>query len=163
MSEAIIPKEQIFNTIIQWLRDGEYIITDVKRNSESNEFSSRVFPPQERVKFFEIVSYSNFKEEFLFRFSVSFTSEEKKYFEGLKEDVIQEYFIRIHQALAPFNVFCRNEDSETRVEKIMFIDTRSILGKQYFWDTVVNLLNAMYFVEMTYSKFLNEILPDRNG
>lgn len=162
MSETNIPKAQVFNTVLQWLRDSEYTITSVNRNPEKNEYFAKVFPPGEKVKFFEIVSNSDFKEEFLFRFSMSFTPEDKKYFEGLKEDVVQEYFIRIHTALAPYNLFCRNHNSVTIVQKIMFIDTKSILGKQYFWDTLTDIFNAMYFVELTYHKFLNDILPDRN-
>lgn len=155
-------KELAFNTILQWLINYHYTISDERKNGSTNEFYAKIHPPNEELKFFEIVSESDFKDAFMLRMSVAFTPKDRNDFEGLREEVQNQFFIRMHKILSPIKLLCKIEDSVIRVEKYIFVEVDSMISKQYFWDNVVEMLNAMYLIELTFHEFIEDIFSNGN-
>lgn len=155
-------KKCVYNTILQWLRDYHYIIKEEKRLTDNSEFYAKIFPPNQDKKFFELVSESDYKDGFLLRMSVSLTPKDRKDFERLKDNVQNNLFIKMHKILSPIKLLCKIEDSIISVEKYIFIDVFSIMSKQYFWDSVIEMLNAMYLIELTFYEFIEDLFPKKD-
>ncbi len=155
-------KEQVYKTILQWLKDYGYTIKEDKSKKDHLEYYAKIFPPNESIKFFEIVSDEEFKDGFLLRMSVAFTPKDRSDFEHLKEDVQNDLFIRMHKVLSPIRLLCKIENSVISVEKYLFIDVNSITCKQYFWDSVIEMSNAMYLIELTFFEFIDNLFPKKD-
>ena len=143
--------------MLQWPKDYKYSVKEEIKNSSSPEYYAKIFPPNEEVKFFEIVSDDEFKDGFLLRMSVAFTPKDRTDFEHLKEEVQNSLFIRMHKILSPIRLLCKIEDSVISVEKYLFMDVRSIACKQYFWDSIIEMSNAMYLIELTFYEFIGDL------
>ena len=155
-------KEQVYRTLLQWLKDYDYTIKEDKSKKNTLEYYAKVFPPNEDIKFFEIVSDKDFKDGFLLRMSVAFTPKDRSDFEHLKEEAQNNLFIRMHKILSPIRLLCKIENSVISVEKFLFIDVNSIMCKQYFWDSVIEMSNAMYLIELTFFEFIDDLFPKRD-
>ena len=155
-------KEQVYRSILQWLKDYDYTIKEDETKRNTLEYYAKVFPPNEEIKFFEIVSDEGFKDGFLLRMSVAFTPKDRSDFEHLKEEAQNNLFIRMHKILSPIRLLCKIENSVISVEKFLFIDVNSIMCKQYFWDSVIEMSNAMYLIELTFFEFIDDLFPKRD-
>lgn len=155
-------KEHVYKTLLQWLKDYDYTIKEDESKKNTLEYYAKVFPPNEDVKFFEIVSDEDFKDGFLLRMSVAFTPKDRSDFEHLKEEAQNSLFIRMHKILSPIRLLCKIENSVISVEKFLFIDVNSIMCKQYFWDSVIEMSNAMYLIELTFFEFIDDLFPKRD-
>ena len=155
-------KEQVYRTLLQWLKDYDYTIKEDETKKNTLEYYAKVFPPNEDIKFFEIVSDKDFKDGFLLRMSVAFTPKDRSDFEHLKEEAQNNLFIRMHKILSPIRLLCKIENSVISVEKFLFIDVDSIMCKQYFWDSVIEMSNAMYLIELTFYEFIDDLFPKRD-
>ncbi|HYF99221.1 MAG TPA: DUF2299 family protein [Candidatus Saccharimonadales bacterium] len=156
-------KEHVYRTILQWLKDYNYTIKEDKSKKDALEYYAKIFPPNENIKFFEIVSDEDYKDGFLLRMSVAFTPKDRSDFEHLKEEVQNDLFIRMHKVLSPIRLLCKIENSVISVEKFLFIDVNSIMCKQYFWDSVIEMSNAMYLIELTFFEFIDDLFPKKDG
>jgi len=152
-------KDHVYTTILQWLRDYGYSIKEEKLRTNTSEYYAKVFPPNQDIKFFEIVSDSDLKEGFLLRMSVAFNPKDRSDFEHLKEEVQNDLFIRLHKILSPIRLLCKIENSVISVEKYLFVDVNSIECKQYLWDSVIEMSNAMYLIELTFYEFIGDLFP----
>ena len=155
-------KDLVYSTILQWLKDYHYIIKEEKLGNSSSDYYVKVFPPNQDVKFFEIVSDADLKDGFLLRMSVAFNPKDRSDFEHLKEDVQNNLFIRLHKILSPIRLLCKIENSIISVEKYLFVDVNSIECKQYLWDSVIEMSNAMYLIELTFYEFIGDLFPNRD-
>lgn len=155
-------KEHVYRTILQWLKDYNYTIKEDESKKDALEYYAKIFPPNENIKFFEIVSDEDYKDGFLLRMSVAFTPKDRSDFEHLKEEVQNDLFIRMHKVLSPIRLLCKIENSVISVEKFLFIDVNSIMCKQYFWDSVIEMSNAMYLIELTFFEFIDDLFPKRD-
>ncbi|HKR72795.1 MAG TPA: DUF2299 family protein [Candidatus Nitrosocosmicus sp.] len=155
-------KERVYRTLLQWLKDYDYTIKEDETKKNTLEYYAKVFPPNEDIKFFEIVSDKDFKDGFLLRMSVAFTPKDRSDFEHLKEEAQNNLFIRMHKILSPIRLLCKIENSVISVEKFLFIDVDSIMCKQYFWDSVIEMSNAMYLIELTFYEFIDDLFPKRD-
>lgn len=155
-------KEHVYRTILQWLKDYNYTIKEDKSKKDALEYYAKIFPPNENIKFFEIVSDEDSKDGFLLRMSVAFTPKDRSDFEHLKEEVQNDLFIRMHKVLSPIRLLCKIENSVISVEKFLFIDVNSIMCKQYFWDSVIEMSNAMYLIELTFFEFIDDLFPKKD-
>ena len=155
-------KEHVYRTILQWLNDYNYTIKEDKSKKDALEYYAKIFPPNENIKFFEIVSDEDYKDGFLLRMSVAFTPKDRSDFEHLKEEVQNDLFIRMHKVLSPIRLLCKIENSVISVEKFLFIDVNSIMCKQYFWDSVIEMSNAMYLIELTFFEFIDDLFPKKD-
>ena len=115
-------KEHVYRTLLQWLKDYDYTIKEDEEKKDAFKYYAKVFPPNENVKFFEIVSCDDFKDGFLLRMSVAFTPKDRTDFEHLKEEAQNNLFIRMHKILSPIRLLCKIENSVISVEKFLFID-----------------------------------------
>jgi hypothetical protein len=150
-------KELVYRTMLQWLKDYDYSVKEDTKNENSPQYYAKVFPPNEDIKFFEIVSEEEHRDGFLLRMSVAFTPKDRTDFEHLKEEVQNSLFIRMHKILSPIRLLCKIENSVISVEKYLFIDVGSITCKQYFWDSVIEMSNAMYLIELTFYEFIDDL------
>lgn len=155
-------KEHVYRTILQWLKDYNYTVKEDKSKIDALEYYAKIFPPNENIKFFEIVSDEDYKDGFLLRMSVAFTPKDRSDFEHLKEEVQNDLFIRMHKVLSPIRLLCKIENSVISVEKFLFIDVNSIMCKQYFWDSVIEMSNAMYLIELTFFEFIDDLFPKKD-
>lgn len=155
-------KEHVYRTILQWLKDYNYTIKEDESKKDALEYYAKIFPPNENIKFFEIVSDEDYKDGFLVRMSVAFTPKDRSDFEHLKEEVQNDLFIRMHKVLSPIRLLCKIENSVISVEKFLFIDVNSIMCKQYFWDSVIEMSNAMYLIELTFFEFIDDLFPKKD-
>ena len=155
-------KDRVYTTIIQWLKDYGYSIKEEKLKTSTTEYYAKVFPPNQGIKFFEIFSDADLKDGFLLRMSVAFNPKDRSDFEHLKEEVQNDLFIRLHKILSPIRLLCKIEDSVISVEKYLFIDVNSIECKQYLWDSVIEMSNAMYLIELAFYEFIADLFPKRN-
>jgi len=154
-------KDLVYATILQWLRDYRYTIKEENLRTSSPEYYAKIFPPNQDLKFFEIVSDADLRDGFLLRMSVAFNPKDRSDFEHLKEEVQNDLFIRIHKILSPIRLLCKIENSVISVEKYLFIDINSIGCKQYLWDSVIEMSNAMYLIELTFYEFIGDLFPKR--
>ena len=155
-------KDRVYTTIIQWLKDYGYSIKEEKLKTSTTEYYAKVFPPNQDIKFFEIFSDAALKDGFLLRMSVAFNPKDRSDFEHLKEEVQNDLFIRLHKILSPIRLLCKIENSVISVEKYLFIDVNSIECKQYLWDSVIEMSNAMYLIELAFYEFIADLFPKRN-
>jgi hypothetical protein len=154
-------KDLVYATILQWLRDYRYTIKEENLRTSSSEYYAKVFPPNQDLKFFEIVSDADLRDGFLLRMSVAFNPKDRSDFEHLKEEVQNDLFIRIHKILSPIRLLCKIENAVISVEKYLFIDINSIGCKQYLWDSVIEMSNAMYLIELTFYEFIGDLFPKK--
>lgn len=154
-------KAHVYRTLLQWLRDYDYTVKGDESKKDALEYYAKVFPPNEKVKFFEIVSDDSFRDGFLLRMSVAFTPQDRNDFERLKQEAQNDLFIRIHKILSPIRLLCKIENSVISVEKFLFIDVNSVMCKQYFWDSVIEMSNAMYLIELTFFEFIDDLFPKK--
>lgn len=154
-------KEHVYRTMLQWLKDYNYSINEESKIENGPQYYAKVFPPNEAIKFFEIVSEEEYRDGFLLRMSVAFTPKDRTDFEHLKEEVQNSLFIRMHKILSPIRLLCKIENSVISVEKYLFIDVGSITCKQYFWDSVIEMSNAMYLIELTFYEFIDDLFPKK--
>ena len=155
-------KEAVYRMMLQWLKDYNYSVKEDYKKADSPEYYAKIYPPNEEIKFFEIVSDKEFKDGFLLRMSVAFTPKDRSDFEHLKEEVQNSLFIRMHKILSPIRLLCKIEDSVISVEKYLFIDVTSITCKQYFWDSIIEMSNAMYLIELTFYEFISDLFPRKD-
>lgn len=154
-------KDHVYRTMLQWLKDYNYSVREDPKTVDSPKYYAKIFPPNEKVKFFEIVSEDEYKDGFLLRMSVAFTPKDRTDFEHLKEEVQNSLFIRMHKILSPIRLLCKIEDSVISVEKFLFMDVSSVPCKQYFWDSVIEMSNAMYLIELTFYEFIGDLFPKK--
>ena len=155
-------KDHVYTTIIKWLKDYGYSIKEEKLRTNTTEYYAKVFPPNQDIKFFEIVSDADLKDGFLLRMSVAFNPKDRSDFEHLKEEVQNDLFIRLHKILSPIRLLCKIENSVISVEKYLFVDVNSIECKQYLWDSVIEMSNAMYLIELAFYELIADLFPKRD-
>ena len=161
MDNELNVKEVAFNKVTQWLKDYGFKIKTETRNKTGGseiQFQANVYPANQERLFFMIVFSNRFKNSFNTGSTISLPEEVSKTIDtGMIRKEQEQVYIDIYRL-----VFSQGLDCDTRfpmidIHKLIFIDT--LKDKQYFFDSVFNLIHAMILVEGRFDELINRFFP----
>jgi len=148
--DSINTKESKFNELIQWLEKWGYEVTDRSKDNKNADiqFSAEIAP---------LVSYSSgtntplfleFQNSFDEGFIIRTTYELDKYIElhlrnQNRAREIELTYIEIEQVILPMRISIIRAPSIINIYKVLFSEQ---LTKQFFYDCVTDLINAMSLI-----------------
>ena len=130
---AVESKREIFNKVIQWLREEGFPKVEVE--PDGSELFAKVFPMIDEPMFF----YVDFRR----KSSDSFIG-------ALKPQAQSQVYMDIRKLVYPIGINLDTKFPRISLHKLMFFD--SLRGKQYFFDSVNNLLNAIQLVMIRFDE-----------
>ena len=137
---AVEAKKETFNKIIQWLRDYGFPV-QVPSNTE---LYAKVFTSKNDPLFFYIAIGDKSEDSFSIGADIDLSGEYKSAIDALKERAQGQVFMDIRRLVFPLGINCETRYPIISLHKLIFVD--SLSDKQYFFDSVTNLLNAMQLV-----------------
>ncbi len=143
-------KEFVFDTLIQWLKDEKFTVTDEKRIIVTSEFYAKVFPPNEMEKFFEITSEPNYKDHFLLKTMITIDEKDKINFKNLKEEKKKEFFDKVQEIASPLGLNCKIENTSIIIDRLFFVDPSSVASKQHIINFIEKLLSVTPIIQKAF-------------
>ncbi len=152
MSES---KREAFNKVIQWLRDEgfpkveEYVESEEEEEG-SSKLHARVFPLIDEPLFFYVDFRRKSSDSFIIGANIDFSEEDKRSLAALKTQAQNQVYMDIRKLVYPIGINLDTRFPRISLHKLMFLD--SLKDKQYFFDSVSNLLNAIQLVMLRFDE-----------
>ncbi len=149
MSES---KTEAFNKVIKWLRDEGFPKVDVEGNNEecSSKLYARVFPLIDEPLFFYVDFRRKSSDSFIIGTNIDFSEEDKRSITALRAQAQNQVYMDIRKLVYPIGISLDTRFPRISLHKLMFLD--SLKDKQYFFDSVNNLLNAIQLVMIRFDE-----------
>ena len=137
-------KRATFNKVVQWLRDYRYPI----HIPSNTELHAKVYPPLPQFPgaFFYVAFGDKSNDSFSIGTDINLTGPYKDAIDTLNVKAQDRVFIDIRKLVYPLGINCDTRYPVLSLHKLIFFD--SLRDKQYYFDSVHNLLNAMLLVLM---------------
>jgi hypothetical protein len=145
---AVESKREIFNKIIQWLREEGFPKVEVE--PDGAELFAKVFPMIDEPMFFYVDFRRKSSDSFIIGTSIDFSEEDKRSIGALKLQAQSQVYMDIRKLVYPIGINLDTKFPRISLHKLMFFD--SLRGKQYFFDSVNNLLNAIQLVMIRFDE-----------
>jgi hypothetical protein len=100
--------------------------------------------------FFYIAFGDKSNDSFSIGTDINFTEEDKKSLEGLKVQAQNQVYMDIRKLVYPLGINLDTRFPIISLHKLIFID--SLKGKQYFFDSVTNLVSAIQLVMIRFDE-----------
>src|ERR671931_14941 len=161
MDDGLNAKEMAFKRIVQWLTDYGFRIEEETRNNASPaeiQFEAKVYPEGEESRFFVVTFSNELKDSFLIRSTVFLEKEYSQAIDGLRKKEQQQLFIEIFRLVYTQHIDCDIRFPDVYIYKQIFIE--ALTDKQFFFDSIFNLMRAMRLVEGRYDELYYSFFPD---
>ena len=145
---AVESKREIFNKVIQWLRDEGIPRVDVE--PDGTKLYAKVFPLIDEPMFFHVDFRRKSNDSFIISTNIDFSEEDKRSIGALKPQAQSQVYMDIRKLVYPIGINLDTKFPRISLHKLMFFD--SLRGKQYFFDSVNNLLNAIQLVMIRFDE-----------
>jgi hypothetical protein len=160
MNEEINIKEAAFYKITQWLSDYGFQVNISTKNNNSNaeiQFEAEVYPSKESPMFFYLTFGKDLRDGFSTIANMDLPEEIQKAINALVERDQQQIYMDIRKLVYPLNINCDTRFPRITLHKLIFID--SLKEKQFFFDCVFNLINAMQLISATFDETYYSLYP----
>ena len=147
-SAAVGAKRQAFDKVIQWLRDEGFPRVDVEPGG--TRLYAKVFPLTDEPLFFHVDFRRRSNDSFVVGTNIDFSEEDKRSLAALKVHAQNQVYMDIRKVVYPIGINLDTKFPRISLHKLIFID--SLRDKQYFFDSVTNLLNAMQLVMIRFDE-----------
>ena len=137
-------KRATFDKVVQWLRDYRYPI----HIPSNTELHARVYPPLPQFPgaFFYVTFGDKSNDSFSIGTDINLTGPYKDAIDALEVKAQDRVFIDIRKLVYALGINCDTRYPVLSLHKLVFFD--SLRDKQYYFDSIHNLLNAMLLVLM---------------
>ncbi|HEU4823379.1 MAG TPA: DUF2299 family protein [Nitrososphaeraceae archaeon] len=155
MDKELNVKEVAFTKVTQWLSDQGFRVKVTTRNKNvesETQFEAEVYPRKGGPEFFYITFGSKTNDSFSINSTINFSEEDKRSIEAVKERVQDQVYIDIRKLVYPLGINCDTTFPQISFHKLVFID--SLRDKQYFFDSVAKLFNAMLLVSLRFRELM---------
>jgi hypothetical protein len=135
-------KRETFNKVVEWLRDYGYPI-EILSNTE---LYAKVFPPlQEHPGAFFYIAFSDkSNDSFSIGSDIVLIGEYKNAIDALQVRAQDQVFMDIRKLVYPLGINLDTKYPKISLHKLIFFD--SLRDKQYYFDSVQNLIHAMLLI-----------------
>jgi hypothetical protein len=161
MDNELNEKEIAFNKVTQWLREYGFRIDKEARNKTSNsqiQYEAKVYPPNQDRLFFKITFSPRWIDSFVIGSIIALPEEVSKSIEkGMKRREREQIYIDIDRLIFSLNLNCDFKSPRIYLHRLVFID--ALKDKQFFFDSVFNLIHAMMLVEGKIDELINRFFP----
>lgn len=160
MENELNIKETVFNKIIHWIEEvgGKVEVLTRKASVDAEiQFEAKCYPVGDEGMFYLITFNNKLRDCFTIGANMYFKEEDAKSIEGLTKKDRDQIFIDIRKLTYPLHIDLTAKFPATSFYKLIFID--SLKEKQYFFDCVSNLLNAMQLVSARFDEVRNSFYP----
>ncbi|MDQ3902313.1 MAG: DUF2299 family protein [Thermoproteota archaeon] len=141
-------KRETFHKVIQWLREEGFPKIEVE--PDETELFLKVFPLIDEPVFFYIDFRRKTNDSFILGTNIDFTEEDKKSIGALKLQAQNQVYMDIRKLVYPLGINLDTRFPRISLHKLMFFD--SLRDKQYFFDSINNLLNAIQLVMIRFDE-----------
>ena len=145
---AVESKREIFNKVIQWLREEGFPKVEVE--PDGSGLFAKVFPMMDEPMFFYVDFRRKSSDSFIIGTNIDFSEEDKRSIGALKLQAQSQVYMDIRKLVYPIGINLDTKFPRISLHKLMFFD--SLRGKQYFFDSVNNLLNAIQMVMIRFDE-----------
>jgi|SRR5829696_392658 len=160
MDDELNAKEVAFNKVTQWLNDYNFPPKNMVRQKDSNsqiQFQAEVYPLEAWNIFFTVRFVNVYKDSFFLNASVYYVKEHEESLKGLKKKDQDRFFIDIQRLVSGLHINCNIRFPEVDLYKIIFID--SLEDKQFFFDSIFDMINAMLLVQGKFDELYHTFFP----
>jgi hypothetical protein len=141
-------KKETFNKVIQWLKDAGLPIVEVEPSD--TKLYAKVFPRKEEPMFFYIAFGDKSNDSFSIGTDIDLSGEYERSIKALQERAQDQVFMDIRKLVYPLGINLDTRFPRISLHKLIFFD--SLRDKQYFFDSVTNLLNAIQLVVIRFDE-----------
>ena len=154
-------KEANFNKIINWLKEIGFVLENIRKKTDPKtgvEFYCEVRPYRIRKDFFKIIISNSYKYAFQLQAFIIFDKQITDSLDVTRWKEQQQIFINFRKYIYPLGISFESNQKIGGIilHKLIFMDT---LSKQYFFDSVTNMINAMLLVGVNLDEFRNTVFP----
>ncbi|WP_144729275.1 hypothetical protein [Candidatus Nitrosocosmicus arcticus] len=148
-------KEFIFNSITQWLRDSNFIISEEKVTVVTSEFYAKAILTSDQEHILEIVSSSGIETRFMLRVRVHVSEQQLEMYESLEPKEKLTLDDKTSSVIYPQGQSFVIKDIFALLEKIASIEPKSIDAKHEFLQNVLNLFESARRLEINFKEFFS--------
>jgi hypothetical protein len=141
-------KRESFNKVIQWLKDEGFPKVEIE--PDGTELFAKVFPMIDEPMFFYVDFRRKSNDSFVLGTNIDFSEEDKRSIGALKLQAQNQVYMDIRKLVYPIGINLHTRFPRITLHKLMFSD--SLRDKQYFFDSVNNLLNAIQLVMIRFDE-----------
>ena len=141
-------KRETFNKVIQWLKDEGFPKVEIE--PDGTELFAKVFPMVDEPMFFYVDFRRKSNDSFVIGTNIDFSEEDKRSIGALKLQVQNQVYMDIRKLVYPIGINLDTRFPRITLHKLMFSD--SLRDKQYLFDSVNNLLNAIQLVMIRFDE-----------
>jgi hypothetical protein len=141
-------KKETFNKVIHWLKDAGLPIVEVEPSD--TKLYAKVFPRKEEPIFFYVAFGDKSNDSFSIGTDIDLSGEYERSLKALQERAQDQVFMDIRKLVYPLGINLDTSFPRISLHKLIFFD--SLRDKQYFFDSVTNLLNAMQLVVIRFDE-----------
>jgi hypothetical protein len=141
-------KRETFNKVIQWLKDEGFPKVEIE--PDGTELFAKVFPMVDEPMFFYVDFRRKSNDSFVLGTNIDFSEEDKRSIGALKLQAQNQVYMDIRKLVYPIGINLDTRFPRISLHKLMFSD--SLRDKQYFFDSVNNLLNAIQLVMIRFDE-----------
>jgi hypothetical protein len=141
-------KREAFDKVIQWLRDEGIPRVDVE--PDGTRLYAKVFPLIDEPMFFHVDFRRKSNDSFVIGTTIDFSEEDKMSLGALRVQAQNQVYMDIRKLVYPIGINLDTKFPRISLHKLMFID--SLRHKQYFFDSINNLLNAIQLVMIRFDE-----------
>jgi hypothetical protein len=141
-------KRETFHKVIQWLREEGFPKIEVE--PDETELFLKVFPLIDEPVFFYVDFRRKTNDSFILGTNIDFTEEDKKSIGALKLQAQNQVYMDIRKLVYPLGINLDTRFPRISLHKLMFFD--SLRDKQYLFDSINNLLNAIQLVMIRFDE-----------
>jgi hypothetical protein len=141
-------KRETFNKVIQWLKNEGFPKVEIE--PDGIELFAKVFPMIDEPMFFYVDFRRKSNDSFIIGTNIDFSEEDKRSIGALKLQAQNQVYRDIRKLVYPIGINLDTRFPRITLHKLMFSD--SLRDKQYFFDSVNNLLNAIQLVMIRFDE-----------
>ncbi|WP_458743069.1 DUF2299 family protein [Candidatus Nitrosocosmicus sp. T] len=148
-------KELIFDSIIRWLRESNFIISEERRTIVTSEFYAKAYFQSVQEKFFEIISTSGIEKRFILSIRLNLSEQQLDLINDLEHNKKLGLYDKINPATLPQSRSMVVKDKQALLQKIVSIDPKAIYSKGIFMQDVSELLEAAKKLEINFNEYIS--------
>jgi hypothetical protein len=148
--------KEIFQKILGWLGEKRFTIeeSNTSNNDSDIEHRARAYlinkkDLQDKGRGLNITFRRSLSDSFLIHQSIGFTKLDKQAFLKLPKRQQGQYFMDMKKLFYPLHLNCEMKFPIMSIHKLIFVDS---LNKQYFFDSVFDLLHALELANIRYDE-----------
>ena len=150
-------KEYMFNSVVRWLRESNYIVSDEKHTIVTSEFFANIVSPENSAPSIELVSAPSLGDGIMFQIRLANLQErfEKLDTTGLKKDIENEK--EIANELTENRIFLSVSEKDLLLQKVYSPNPQIIESR----NEIVDIVNALQYTSKNIMKWIHLNFKDK--